>query len=64
MSGATKVANLRLTLLSVYSQNTNQMMLIKSNGGNGTVSNVTFKNFIVSSATFIEPTQLFVTDKW
>lgn len=30
----------------VYSQNCNQMMLIKSNGGSGTLSSATFNNFI------------------
>jgi hypothetical protein len=29
----------------VYSQNCNQMMMIKSNGGSGSVSNVLFDNF-------------------
>lgn len=31
---------------NVYTYNSNQMMMIKSNGGSGTVKNVVFENFI------------------
>lgn len=35
-----------ITYRNVYTWNSNQMMLIKSNGGSGTVSNVVLENFI------------------
>lgn len=35
-----------VTYKNVYTWSSNQMMMIKSNGGNGTVSNVIFENFI------------------
>lgn len=35
-----------ITFRNVYTWNSNQMMFVKSNGGSGTVSDVTFENFI------------------
>ncbi|EDP51794.1 hypothetical protein KXX16_004476 [Aspergillus fumigatus] len=35
-----------ITYKNIYTWNSNQMMMIKSNGGSGTVSNVVFENFI------------------
>lgn len=40
----TKISN--IVYNNVYTWSSNQMMLIKSNGGNGTVSNLQFNNFI------------------
>lgn len=35
-----------ITYKNIYTWDSNQMMMIKSNGGSGTVSNVVFENFI------------------
>lgn len=35
-----------ITFRNVYTWNSNQMMFVKSNGGSGSVSDVTFENFI------------------
>jgi len=44
LSTGTSISNIYYK--NVYSQNCNQMMMIKSNGGSGSVSSVTFENFI------------------
>lgn len=38
-----------ITYHNVYTWSSNQMYMIKSNGGNGTVSNVLLENFIGKS---------------